>query len=212
MQYKKFLLGLTLTSLSILAPLRSTSAQEVWRGRRGNCTLEARVTPAMQTKEIINREFGFSFKIPANYTAEVSRTQDLRDREKLRISLLNPADTAFSNCSRKNGVIGWGTAIRKVSIIIKKIPNGVSNIKDLPIFNHQVVTLANRNETMIANQPAVIHTLKIPYKEYQEVTASIFSPDRQYLVDITLGSYEGDNINREEKVFSTVIKSFTFRK
>jgi hypothetical protein len=188
--HKKFWLGFTLTSLAILTPKQSASPQEVWEGKLGNCTFGARVSPVKQTKEIVNRDFGFSFKIPANYSSEVQKIENQYNSEKFRISILNPADVSFLECSRKNQIRGAGHALLLAYVVVGKIPEGIRNLKDIPQLSPPRIreTVHERREIVIANQPAIIFATQSIYP-FRLTQAFVFTPDKQNLIVVSTGAY-----------------------
>ena len=210
MKYKGFVIGLAIIGLANTFPLRSVSAQEVWQGKPENCTLGARTTPAKENKEIINKEFGFSFKIPSNYTVEVASAKNLSSQEKLRLSLLNPVDISFAACSKKNRIRGWGHALLPILVSVEAVPNDVQSIKDLPKpFKGIQTTVIARKEITVGRQPAVIFVTQSIYPS-RSLISYIFMPDSRNLIVVSTGAY-GEKIDRTEKeVLNRVLSSLSF--
>ena len=93
MKYTRFCLSLILVSLSSQMISQSISAQD----KNGRCTLGRKVAPAKQLKEVVNQEFGFSFKVPSNYTSEITPSEKL---DKSYSKLLYPIPEGVTKPSK----------------------------------------------------------------------------------------------------------------
>jgi PsbP-like protein len=171
---------------------------------RETCPDIPQVTPTEESREISNEEFGFNFKIPANY-----RTERRQEENELRIFLRNPADVELLECCRINREVGCGHRISDVVIQVENRPDNLQNIWDLAVSNDDYTQIINAEETKISNQDAVIYTVQYqPDAIYQY--ASFFTPDREYLVTISAGDYGKQIDPIDQIIFNQVVNSFEF--
>lgn len=199
MNNRKFILLLSWVIIAIAnSPILAQMPRET-------CPDIPQVTPTEESREISNEEFGFNFKIPANY-----RTEKRQDGNELLILLRNPADVELLECCRINREIGCGHRVSDVVIKVEPRPANIQNLSDITQINSSdIQQIINTIETRISNQDAVIYTVQYqPDAIYQY--ASFFTPNREYLVTISAGDY-GEQIDPIDKmVFNQVVNSFEF--
>jgi hypothetical protein len=200
MKRLNFLLLLSLSILTIIL----TNAPIFAQRPRESCPDIPQVTPTQESREIINQEFEFKFKIPTNY-----RTERRQEENKLSILLRNPADVELLECCRINREVGCGHRISDVVIQVKPRPSNLQNIWDIAVSNDDYTEIINAEETKISNQDAVIYTVQYqPTAIYQY--ASFLTPNREYLVTISAGDY-GEQIDPiDQIIFNQVVNSFEF--
>lgn len=199
MKNQKYLFILSFCVISIL----SLNSDIVAQPPRESCSI-TQVTPSAESREIYNQEFGFQFKIPANY-----RTQKRGDGNELSIDLRNPADVELLECCRINRQIGCGHQVSDVIVKVKPRPANIQNISDIPPSPSRRIKVFNIIETIMSNQAAIIYTIQSLYPITTK-HAAFFTPDRQYLVTISASNY-GEEIDYiDNRVFNQVVDSFEF--
>ena len=116
------------------------------------CKRGALVNPARESKKIRNPDFGFVFDIPANYTSETSRSDNIT-----YILLYNPNEQALNACCKKNRQIGCDGY---PSLVTVKIEPAKSDTRLLPEVRANE-RFENIKPTTIANQKALVSLLLI---------------------------------------------------
>lgn len=172
------------------------------------CKRGALVNPAKESKKIRNPDFGFVFDIPANYTSETSRSDNIT-----YILLYNPNEQELNACCKKNRQIGCDGYPSLVMVTIKP---ALSDTRLLPELDAVILRLENIKPTTIANQKAVVYTVKSSLTGGKDIdtslTGSFLTPNRKHKITVSASSY-GDNINPiDERVFKRLISSFAFVK
>jgi hypothetical protein len=172
------------------------------------CKRGALVNPAKESKKIRNPDFGFVFDIPANYTSETSRSDNIT-----YILLYNPNEQELNACCKKNRQIGCDGY---PSLVMVTIEPAKSDTRLLPELDAVVLRLENIKPTTIANQKAVIYVVKSSLTGGKDIdtslTGSFLTPNRKHKITVSASAYE-ENINPiDERVFQRVISSFAFVK
>lgn len=172
------------------------------------CKRGALVNPARESKKIRNPDFGFVFDIPANYTSETSRSDNIT-----YILLYNPNEQELNACCKKNRQIGCDG---HPSLVMVKIEPALSDTRLLPELDAVVLRLENIKPTTIANQKAVVYTVKSSLTGGEDIdtslTGSFLTPNRKHKITVSAFSYESTIKPIDERVFQRVISSFAFVK
>ena len=95
-------------------------ATPVLSQRPSPCSNDNQEQPEQRRREIINREYGLRFDIPANYQTELRR--DTEPSQKLWIFVRNPTDVKFMECGRREGMRGYGHQVSDVIVTIEPRP------------------------------------------------------------------------------------------
>ncbi len=169
------------------------------------CKRGALVNPARESKKIRNPDFGLVFDIPANYSSETSRSDNIT-----YILLYNPNEQELNACCKKNRQIGCDGYPSLVSV---KIEPANSDTRILPEVGADE-RFENIKPTTIANQKAVIYVVKTNVRNgsYTSLTASFMAPNRKHKITVSAFSYESTIKPIDERVFQRVISSFAFVK
>lgn len=172
------------------------------------CKRGALVNPAKESKKIRNPDFGFVFDIPANYTSETSRSDNTT-----YLLLYNPNEQELNACCKKNRQIGCDGHPSLVMVTIKP---ALSDTRLLPELDAVVLRLENIKPTTIANQKAVVYTVKSSLTGGKDIdtslTGSFLTPNKKHKITVSASAY-GENINPiDERVFKRLISSFAFVK
>jgi hypothetical protein len=168
------------------------------------CKRGAFVDPAIESKKIRNPIFGLLFDIPANYTSETSRSDNIT-----HILLYNPNEQELNSCCKKNRQIGCDGYPSLVSVRIEQAKPDTRLLPEL----YPDERLENIKPKTIANQKAVVY-VKISTANGVNtfLTASFMSPNTKYKITVVAFSYT-EKINPiDERVFQRVISSFAFVK
>lgn len=172
------------------------------------CKRGALVNPARESKKIRNPDFGFVFDIPANYTSETSRSDNIT-----YILLYNPNEQELNACCKKNRQIGCDGY---PSLVTVKIEQALSDTRLLPELDAVVLRLENIKPTTVANQKAVVYTVKSSLTGGKDIdtslTGSFLTSNRKHKITVSASAY-GENINPiDERVFQRILSSFAFVK
>lgn len=169
------------------------------------CKRGALVNPARESKKIRNPNFGFVFDIPANYTSETSRSDNIT-----YILLYNPNEQELNACCKKNRQIGCDGY---PSLVTVKIEPAKSDTRILPEVGADE-RFENIKPTTIANQKAVVYVVKTNVRNgsYTSLTASFMAPNTKHKNTVSAFSYESTIKPIDERVFQRVISSFAFSK
>lgn len=169
------------------------------------CKRGALVNPARESKKIRNPDFGFVFDIPANYSSETSRSDNIT-----HILLYNPNEQELNGCCKKNRQIGCDGY---PSLVTVKIEPAKSDTRILPEVGADE-RFENIKPTTIANQKAVIYVVKTKVRNgsYTSLTASFIAPNTKHKITVSAFSYESTIKPIDERVFQRVISSFDFSK
>ena len=190
--------------LAATSPSESRMAQ-----RQEQCERGKSVAPAKETRKIREDKFQFSFNVPTNY-----RTEKRQDGNRLSILLHNPADTKLLECGKRNRLRGYGHGTVPVQVSVQP---ATPETRLIPELNGTTLRVENIREITIAKQKAFVSMTK--YSIVGEIDradtylqASFLTPDRRNKITISIINAPGENISGsiEEKVFDTVISSFTF--
>ncbi|HIK09175.1 MAG TPA: hypothetical protein IGS52_02715 [Oscillatoriaceae cyanobacterium M33_DOE_052] len=158
------------------------------------CDNENQEQPSLSRREIINREYGLRFDIPANYHTELRR--ETEHRQQLSIAVRNPIDVKFMECGRREGMRGYGHAVSDVIVSIEPRPSDIRNVRDIlrnvTESGGSFSEIIESNFTTIAGQDAVVYTGKTRYPERYRY-AQLIHPNGQYIINISAGDY-GDVI------------------
>ncbi|MEG4202707.1 hypothetical protein QUA20_02070 [Microcoleus sp. Pol7_A1] len=172
------------------------------------CKRGALVNPARESKKIKNPEFGFAFDIPANYTSETKGSSD-----RTYILLYNPNEQELNACCKKNRQIACDGHPSLVTVTIEPAK---SDTRLLPELSAVVLRLENIKPTTIANQKAVVYTIKSSLTGGEDIdtslTGSFLTPNRKHKITVSAFSYESTIKPIDERVFQRVRSSFAFVK
>ena len=169
------------------------------------CKRGAFVNPARESKKIRNPNFGFVFDIPANYTSETSRSDNIT-----YVLLYNPNEQELNAWCKKNRQIGCDGYPSLVSVSIEQAK---PDTRLLPELRGADERLENIKPTTIANQKAVVY-VKITTTNGVNtfLTASFIAPNTKYKITVVAFSYKDTIHPIDERVFQRVISSFAFVK
>ncbi|MEG4286316.1 hypothetical protein QUB68_24610 [Microcoleus sp. A006_D1] len=168
------------------------------------CKRGAFVDPARESKKVRNPDLGFLFDIPANYTSETSRSDNIT-----HVLLYNPNEQELNACCKKNRQIGCDG---NPSLVYVKIEQAKPNTRLLPELSADE-RLENIKPTTIANQKALVY-VKISTANGVNtfLTASFMAPNTKYKITVVAFSYTAKINPIDERVFQRVISSFAFVK
>jgi hypothetical protein len=168
------------------------------------CKRGSLVNPAQESKKIRNPDLGFVFDIPANYTSETSRSDNIT-----YILLYNPNEQELNACCKKNRQIGCDGYPSLVSV---KIEPAKSDTHLLPEVRANE-RFENIKPTTIANQKAVVYVkTDVTNGVNTFLTASFMVPNSKHKITVSAFSYESTIKPIDERVFQRVISSFAFVK
>ncbi|WP_233258470.1 hypothetical protein [[Phormidium] sp. ETS-05] len=154
------------------------------------CNNDNQEQPSPRRREIINREYGLRFEIPANYRTELRR--ETEHRQQLSIIVRNPTDVNFMECGKRERMRGYGHQVSDVMVSIEPRPSNISNVRDILRNAAESSGIASEiiesNFTTIAGQDAVVYTGKTSYPERYRY-AQLIHPNGQYIIKIFAGDY-----------------------
>jgi hypothetical protein len=184
-------------------------ATPVLSQRPSPCSNNNQEQPEQRRREIINREYGLRFDIPANYQTELRR--DTEPSQKLWIFVRNPTDVKFMECGRREGMRGYGHQVSDVIVTIEPRPSNIRNVRDIlrDVAESGGIhrEILESNFTTIAGQDAVIYIVQNSYP-MQYRYARLIHPNGQDIINISAGDYGNviDPIDLE--VMDIIISSF----
>ncbi|HBK99806.1 MAG TPA: hypothetical protein DD001_22040 [Microcoleaceae bacterium UBA10368] len=174
------------------------------------CPRGPSVAPAKETRKIREDKFQFSFNIPTNY-----RNEKRQYNNSLSIFVYNPADTKLLECCRINRILfdcGYGT----LPVWVRVEP-ATPETRLIPEPDATTLRVENIRETIIAKQKAFVYIRRYTLsgdlaKADTYLEASFLAPDKRNQITISIINAPKKDISGsiEEKVFNTVISSFTF--
>lgn len=151
------------------------------------CSNDRQEQPSPRRREIINREYGLRFDIPANYHTELQRETEHRSR--LSIVVRNPTDVKFMECGERERMRGYGHQVSDVRVTIEPRPQNIRQVRDiLGNVAQNGAEIIESYLTRIAGQEAMVYTLKTTYPERYQY-ARLIHPNGQYLISISAGDY-----------------------
>lgn len=161
--------------------------------RPSPCSNDNQERPSQRRRQIINREYGLRFDIPANYYTELR--SETGHRQQLSIAVRNPTDVEFLECATRNRMIGAGHQVSDVRVTIEPRPSNISNVRDIlrDAAGGGYSQILESNFGTIAGQDAVIYTVQTSYPERYRY-ARLIHPNGRYIISIAAGDY-GERID-----------------
>jgi len=170
-------------------------ASPVQSQRSSPCSNDNQERPSSNRREIINREYGLRFQIPANYYTELRRGTGTN--QILSIAVRNPADVRFMECAERERMRGYGHQVSDVIVSLEPRPSNIRNVRDIvqevaQSGGGQIVS-GESGFTTIAGREAVVYTVQTVYPERYRY-ARLIHPNGRYIVNISTGDY-GERID-----------------
>jgi hypothetical protein len=160
-----------------------------------SCNNQNQEKPSSRHREIINREYGLHFNIPANYHTELQREPE--NFQRVLIIIRNPTDVKFMECGKRSGMRGYGHQVSDVIVSIESRPSNIHNVDDIFQQGSQGegsdTRIIEPNFITIAGQHAVVYTIQTRYPERYRY-AQLIHPNGKYMIKISAGDY-GDVID-----------------
>lgn len=97
--------------------------------RPSPCSNDNQEQPSQRRRQIVNREYGLRFDIPANYYTEL--LSESGHQQQLSIAVRNPTDVEFLECATRNRMIGAGHQVSDVIVTIEPRPSPIGNVRDI---------------------------------------------------------------------------------
>ncbi|AMW31095.1 MULTISPECIES: hypothetical protein [Oscillatoriales] len=162
--------------------------------RPSPCSNDNQERPSQRRRQIINREYGLRFDIPANYYTELRSERG--HRQQLSIAVRNPTDVEFLECGRREGMRGYGHQVSDVRVTIEPRPSNIGNVRDIlrnAATGSSYSQILESNFTTIAGQEAVIYIVQTSYPERYRY-GRLIHPNGRYIISISAGDY-GERID-----------------
>jgi hypothetical protein len=152
--------------------------------------------PSKKGQVVRYEKYGFSFEIPANYQIKGE-------------GIFDPALTGMFQCARQNGVRKLDYH-EPLSISVKPVSSNVQNLDDFGKPS-KYVAIYDKTGIKVGNQSAILYRNKFTGGTGDKyIIAEFFTPDKRYLIHISVEDYKSPYYLVAKQVFYQVIQSFKF--